>query len=76
MSHTNRRRPLPLPRDGKGRGPAKPVRRCRECGCTDRHACIGGCWWVGDDLCSSCDEADLTAFGETLALLMEGPLDA
>lgn len=27
---------------------------CRVCGCTDERACEGGCWWVEDDLCSSC----------------------
>ncbi len=31
-----------------------PERRCRMCGCTDARACPGGCWWVGDDFCSSC----------------------
>ena len=35
------------------------VRTCRECGCTDDEACLGGCGWVGeDDLCTSCDDAD------------------
>lgn len=28
--------------------------QCRLCGCTDERACPGGCWWVRDDLCSSC----------------------
>ena len=28
--------------------------QCRMCGCTDERACPGGCWWVADDLCSSC----------------------
>lgn len=31
---------------------------CRECGCTDSHACmdeeLGPCWWVYPDLCSHC----------------------
>lgn len=32
---------------------------CRECGCTDDHACDGGCWWAPDHpdggrLCSQC----------------------
>lgn len=31
-----------------------PERECRVCGCTDRHACEGGCWWVEEDLCSAC----------------------
>ena len=30
------------------------MRRCRVCGCTDLQACEGGCWWIEDDLCSSC----------------------
>jgi len=33
---------------------SKPKRRCRECGCTDSHACPGGCYWVEPDLCSRC----------------------
>lgn len=28
--------------------------RCRACGCTDDRACLGGCDWVDDDLCSNC----------------------
>lgn len=27
---------------------------CRVCGCSDNWACDGGCWWAGDDLCTSC----------------------
>lgn len=30
------------------------VQSCRECGCTDNHACPGGCSWEEPDLCSSC----------------------
>lgn len=30
------------------------VRSCRVCGCTDDHACPGGCYWVEEDLCSAC----------------------
>jgi len=29
-------------------------RKCRVCGCDWNHACLGGCSWVGDDLCSRC----------------------
>lgn len=29
-------------------------RKCRVCGCTDSHACTGGCYWVERDLCSQC----------------------
>lgn len=28
--------------------------QCRECGCTEHHACEDGCYWVEPDLCSSC----------------------
>lgn len=27
---------------------------CRVCGCTWNTPCDGGCWWVEDNLCSSC----------------------
>lgn len=33
---------------------------CRMCGCTDSHACPGGCFWVEADLCSVC--AEMMAF--------------
>lgn len=28
--------------------------KCRHCGCTSGHACVGGCYWVLDDVCSNC----------------------
>lgn len=31
----------------------EPVRTCRHCGCTDEHACPGGCYWIAPDVCSS-----------------------
>lgn len=31
--------------------------RCRVCGCTQVDACLGGCSWVDDDLCSTCGAA-------------------
>ncbi len=31
---------------------------CRRCGCSNFSACDGGCWWVEDDLCSSCVDTD------------------
>ena len=37
-------------------GDWSPVRVCRVCGCTDDHACPGGCYWVEEDLCSACAE--------------------
>lgn len=40
------------------------VRRCRACQCTDDEACMSGCWWVDEDLCSSC--ADDEASGSSL----------
>lgn len=27
---------------------------CRRCGCTDERGCPEGCWWIEEDLCSSC----------------------
>lgn len=30
------------------------IGQCRECGCTQRFACEGGCRWVESDLCSAC----------------------
>lgn len=33
---------------------APAVTTCRGCGCTDDHACPGGCSWVEPDLCSAC----------------------
>lgn len=32
------------------------VRSCRVCGCTDERACRGGCYWIGPDLCSRCED--------------------
>jgi hypothetical protein len=34
----------------------REVRSCRVCGCTDKNACPGGCYWVEPDLCSRCQE--------------------
>ena len=35
--------------------PNKPnEQQCRVCGCTQNHACPGGCYWVEPDLCSQC----------------------
>lgn len=28
--------------------------KCRVCGCTNKHACKGGCTWIEQDLCSKC----------------------
>jgi len=39
--------------DGEGQ-----VRTCRICGCTEKHACEGGCSWVAPDLCSACEEKE------------------
>lgn len=36
-------------------GDSNAVRACRVCGCTETHACPGGCHWVDADLCSACD---------------------
>jgi hypothetical protein len=34
------------------------VRTCRVCGCTDDNACPPTCWWVAEDLCSTCDSIE------------------
>ena len=39
------------------------MRTCRECGCKDSLACLGGCFWVGLDICSSCFD-DLQKYHE------------
>lgn len=36
-------------------------RQCRICGCTENHACSGGCYWVEDGLCSACADKRLVA---------------
>ena len=37
---------------------AKPKeQKCRVCGCTDNNACLGGCYWEEQDLCSKCAES-------------------
>lgn len=40
------------------------ARKCRECGCDDRHACIDQgmpCYWVSADLCSACARLAMVA---------------
>jgi len=34
------------------------TRKCRVCGCTSHHACVGGCTWVDQDLCSKCENKE------------------
>lgn len=38
---------------------AASERVCRVCGCTEGNACGDGCYWVEDDLCSSCADMEL-----------------
>ena len=38
----------------------EPGRYCARCGCSENDACDGGCFWVGDGLCSECGELDLS----------------
>lgn len=40
--------------DGKPLLPSRLGPFCRKCGCTQESACVPSCWWVEDDLCSSC----------------------
>ncbi|MBA7493901.1 hypothetical protein ES702_04466 [subsurface metagenome] len=28
--------------------------KCKYCGCTDEKACVGGCSWAKDYVCSNC----------------------
>lgn len=32
---------------------------CLGCGCTNERACVGGCSWVNEDMCSQCAEPEL-----------------
>jgi hypothetical protein len=38
--------------------PEATLRVCRVCGCSEKNACKGGCYWIEQDLCSSCMSAD------------------
>lgn len=29
--------------------------RCKYCGCTNETPCLGGCHWVEENICSTCD---------------------
>lgn len=46
-------------------GPLWDVQACRVCGCTNDNACPGGCYWVEEDLCSACFEAESAKNEET-----------
>jgi hypothetical protein len=37
-----------------GEGVGTSTWKCEVCGCTDQHACPGGCHWVRKNLCSKC----------------------
>lgn len=41
-----------------------PVAICNGCGCTDDHACEGGCFWVAQDLCSNCADKSVPEIGD------------
>lgn len=41
--------------------PLLPPRKCRACGCTQNAACMteeGPCYWIEEDLCSACLDAE------------------
>lgn len=42
--------------EGTNPEPLFDEQKCRVCGCTQDHACEGGCYWVEEDLCSKCAE--------------------
>lgn len=52
-------------------------RTCRGCGCTDRHACPGGCAWVLLDvamptgICSACANGFIKWDPQEMALIWE-----
>jgi len=39
------------------------IRSCRKCGCTGARACVTGCEWIEQDLCSNCGVVILDAAG-------------
>lgn len=49
--------------DGKPNFHSQLEATCIGCGCTDSHACEGGCWWLRLDrhlragVCSQCESA-------------------
>lgn len=43
------------------------TQQCRSCGCSNLSSCVGGCWWVDDDLCSNCGVAVDVATGDGIA---------
>ncbi len=49
---------------------------CAVCGCTDDHACEGGCYWVYPGLCSACAEKIVTGTYGYKGFLDVGPHDA
>lgn len=51
------------------------IQRCRVCGCTEMHACEGGCWWVEPDLCSTCDILALSILQPWAWLIVNGHKD-
>ena len=42
---------------------------CRVCGCTDDHACEGGCHWIAAGLCSACNDPARIVLGKVRALV-------
>jgi len=58
VNHDQRNIPLELDLDVDAGGPriviVGPVRACRECLCTEDHACTRVCTWATADLCSAC----------------------
>lgn len=43
---------------------------CRECGCTDERACLGGCAWAEPDLCSACAAPVQASLGPRIEQLL------
>jgi hypothetical protein len=47
--------------------------KCAVCGCTDDHACLGGCYWIADNLCSNCGIIISKTYTEELIELLKTP---
>ncbi|MCD0164585.1 hypothetical protein [Deinococcus sp. 12RED42] len=47
------------------------ARSCRTCGCTDQWACEGGCDWVDENLCSTCDPTTMRLNQRTSFVVVE-----
>lgn len=54
--HRRHSTPIHPPKTNPGKPTDPGERACRFCGCTEDHACEGGCAWLGsaEDVCTAC----------------------